>query len=207
MTTSLQKAAENGGSIGHGTTKLLSTTQYAPTTYANRSSQPSNRNRNGGGIFEASFDGLDLSEFRNATAPQTTAATSIDTAVILKAASNRESASSQLLRSKRQEMERAEEEEREEALISEQACLLAKEREEKLERERAILAESGGVNISSGGASTDLYSALVSMHSGDVNGAKIERLSKSRRRKSTMVKSAKKRPMKKVKRSKFRVKK
>lgn len=118
----------------------------------------------GGGIFEHSFGGLDLSEFG-----------------LPGGGGGRPSAAAELMQTKAKEAQRIEMEAKEESEIRANAVTLAQERSQRLKDEEDRLMEggkalvdenrpSGGTEFLTGG----FYSALVSMHGGD-DGTRKER--------------------------------
>mmetsp|Transcript_10345 Transcript_10345/g.30475 ORF Transcript_10345/g.30475 Transcript_10345/m.30475 type:complete len:194 (-) Transcript_10345:61-642(-) len=139
----------------------------------------------GGGIFEHSFGGMDLSEFGLSAGGGT---------------AGRPSAAAALMRLKAEEAQRREREVKEESDMCANAASLARERSRQLKEEEERLMEGGTVLRSDEGRPSEgteflkagFYSALVSMH-GD--GAEKERstgsvntLKKVKRRNHTATK-------------------
>lgn len=110
------------------------------------------------GIFENSFQGLDLSEFMSGGSSSNITSSSSSMAV-----RSTISASAKLLKIKLKESKRANEEEEEEAMMEQQALRRAKEQTELLVRKREMNLNSGQTNSNG----QMLSSLVVSMHQGD----------------------------------------
>ena len=146
------------------------------------------------GFFEASFTGLDLSEFASITADGKTCA--------LSQQCPGRSAAAELIEIKRNEEARAKEEENDEMMIQEKASLSAQRQLERAEilktvQEESLMNKVAGIEILNSRpqertgrySGVGCYSALASMHESDENGAKREQNRSKRQRGTSSMKN------------------